>query len=170
MVEHPGNRLSVAERVAPTAAIAEGAQALDQHTRDVIVIMLDLVREQLDVPVAMVTLGKGHGARVVAARGEDDGEEIDPVLCRMCLESGGMLLLNDTLPLGPPVGEALSADKVRAYLGLPLVDAAGRPFGVVCAYGDEPRNWTKRDVDMLRGLAAVLDTEFRAAGLHARAA
>jgi len=40
--------------------------------------------------------------------------------------------------------------KVRAYAGIPLITSTGQVLGTFCAIDERPRDWTKRDVDVLR--------------------
>lgn len=143
---------------------------IDRETRDVVRIMLDLVCDQLSVPQAVVSLGLDRAEGIVITNGGDASEALDPVLARFCLDQGGRLVIDDTRTLDESACPSLSGDALGAYLGLALVDGAGRPLGVLCAVDTAPRRWSKRDIDTLRGLAAVLDTEFRTIGLSARAA
>ncbi|MEM6973064.1 MAG: GAF domain-containing protein [Pseudomonadota bacterium] len=143
---------------------------IEHQTRDVIAMMLDLVRDQLKVPQAMVTLGRERPASVVITAGDVPAEAIEPVLSRICLDAGGRLVVDDTATLDAPLCDEMSSERIGAYLGLALVDAVGRPVGVVCAADTRPRAWSKRDVDTLRGLATVIDTELRTVGIRAEAA
>jgi PAS domain S-box-containing protein len=65
---------------------------------------------------------------------------------------------------------AFDALGVRAYVGVPLVTAAGATLGALCAIARAPRAWTPDDVDTLRDLAAaaVSELELRAALAGAR--
>jgi len=48
---------------------------------------------------------------------------------------------------------------VIAYLGVPI-HAPDRPaIGALCAIDDKPRNWTEKDIDLMRDLAAFVATE-----------
>lgn len=53
---------------------------------------------------------------------------------------------------------------VIAYLGVPVRDTDGQVLGSLCAIDHVPREWSPRDAQLLRDLAAMLETE-----LHLRA-
>ncbi len=46
-----------------------------------------------------------------------------------------------------------------AYAGVPLTDADGAIFGVLCALDTQPRDWTPDEIEILRALAQSIMTE-----------
>lgn len=74
--------------------------------------------------------------------------------CHFAIESAGPLVINDTRadPVfrSVPTVESLG---IRAYVGIPLVDAQGFALGSFCAIDVEPRQWTDTDVEVLVELA-----------------
>ncbi len=74
--------------------------------------------------------------------------------CHLTLGSASPLVIEDTT-VDPahravPTVETLG---VRAYAGIPLVDAEGFVLGSFCAIDFEPRRWTPEDVEVLEELA-----------------
>lgn len=90
--------------------------------------------------------------------------------CHYALVSNGPLVINDThanpIYRRVPTVESLG---VRAYLGVPLVTAAGHAIGSFCAIDFSPREWTPLDVEVMQELAAstLREIELRTA-LHVR--
>ncbi|SHH29259.1 HWE histidine kinase domain-containing protein [Marivita hallyeonensis] len=50
---------------------------------------------------------------------------------------------------------------VVAYLGVPVHAPGGEPLGSLCAIDGEARDWNRQDLDVLRDLTAMLETELR---------
>jgi len=57
--------------------------------------------------------------------------------------------------------------EIGAYLGVPLRLAGGEAIGVLCAYEPGPRNWSDRDVAVLRQLSDSVATELQLMALTA---
>jgi GAF domain-containing protein len=59
---------------------------------------------------------------------------------------------------------------IVAYAGFPLRTGDGQPIGSFCAIDDEPREWSRRELDLLRDFAAIVQSELdlRAARDEAR--
>jgi serine phosphatase RsbU (regulator of sigma subunit) len=55
-----------------------------------------------------------------------------------------------------------------AYAGFPLVDAAGRAVGSLCAIDHEPRTWTAAELEALQDLAAACSSEVQLRSQGAR--
>jgi PAS domain S-box-containing protein len=49
--------------------------------------------------------------------------------------------------------------KGRAYAGIPLATEEGHVLGAFCAMDDRPRDWSKRDIDVLTALATAARSE-----------
>lgn len=56
---------------------------------------------------------------------------------------------------------ASRASKIRGYAGIPLMTANGQVIGSFCALDENPRNWTKRDVEVLTALAGAVTCEIQ---------
>ena len=59
---------------------------------------------------------------------------------------------------------------VISYAGWPITDHTGAIVGSLCALGDEPREWTYEQLEMLEDLAAACSTELSERGLRDLAA
>jgi PAS domain S-box-containing protein len=54
-----------------------------------------------------------------------------------------------------------SGTRIRAYAGMPLITDQGHVVGVFCALDERPRDWSKRDIDVLTALAAAVNSEMQ---------
>ncbi|MGY2068002.1 SpoIIE family protein phosphatase [Blastococcus sp. SYSU DS0619] len=63
--------------------------------------------------------------------------------------------------------QPVRAGEVGAYLGIPLRIMGGEPIGALCAYEPRARDWTDRDVALLRQLADSVGTELQLMALTA---
>jgi len=50
---------------------------------------------------------------------------------------------------------------VRAYAGIPLRTANGNVLGAFCAFDERPRDWSKRDIDVLTALSVAVMSEIQ---------
>jgi two-component system cell cycle sensor histidine kinase/response regulator CckA len=50
---------------------------------------------------------------------------------------------------------------VRAFAGIPLITSAGQVLGTFCAFDERPRDWSKRDIDVLTALAGAVMAEIQ---------
>src|SRR5690242_12538806 len=93
-----------------------------------------------------------HGADLTAAA---QATPVADSLCAITLEQRATVIINDTTADSraaalPPVTDG----GVRAYLGVPLLDAAGHALGALCVYDQHERSWTAKDVGVLGELAS----------------
>jgi len=51
--------------------------------------------------------------------------------------------------------------KVRAYAGVPLKTNEGHVLGALCAIDERPRDWSRRDIDVLASLATAVMAEIQ---------
>jgi PAS domain S-box-containing protein len=51
--------------------------------------------------------------------------------------------------------------KVRAYAGVPIKTKEGHVLGALCATDERPRDWTRRDIDVLTSLATAVMAEIQ---------
>ena len=75
--------------------------------------------------------------------------------CHYALVSNGPLVIENTLE--SPIYSKVPTVKtlgVQAYLGIPMVTAAGQTIGSFCAIDFKPRKWTPLDIEVMQELAA----------------
>ena len=58
-------------------------------------------------------------------------------------------------------GFADRGSKIRAYAGIPLTTANGQVLGAFCALDERPRDWSKRDIDVLGALSVAVMSEIQ---------
>ena len=51
--------------------------------------------------------------------------------------------------------------RIRGYAGLPLKTATGQILGAFCALDERPRDWSKRDIDVLTALSVAVMSEIQ---------
>jgi signal transduction histidine kinase len=83
--------------------------------------------------------------------------------CTKVVENSQFFVINDTCLLDEPnfANSKLVQDYgIRAYLGAPLIDAAGNCLGSLAVMDLKPRNFTNRDVEFLQIIARWSMSEF----------
>jgi signal transduction histidine kinase len=83
--------------------------------------------------------------------------------CTQVVESSQMVVINDTRNLDNAelVSSKLVQDYgIRAYLGVPLIDAEGHCLGALAVMDLIPRNFTTRDIEFLQIIARWSMSEF----------
>ncbi|ABA21946.1 GAF sensor signal transduction histidine kinase [Trichormus variabilis ATCC 29413] len=83
--------------------------------------------------------------------------------CTQVVDSHQILVINDTLRVTDPAlatGKLIQDYGIRAYLGAPLIDAAGNCLGALAVMDLVPRNFTNRDVEFLQIIARWSMSEF----------
>ncbi|MGH7718335.1 MAG: diguanylate cyclase domain-containing protein, partial [Gemmatimonadaceae bacterium] len=122
----------------------------------------------LGVPTAMVSLhGEDRRCLVTGERFRDRFAHDAGLLYRMRLygqleEAHGATGVGDTTAPGAhPAAACLAELGVRAYVGAPILDAAGCVVGVFCALDDTPRQWTDRDRALVLELTAIAGDNLR---------
>ncbi|HJQ09986.1 MAG TPA: PAS domain S-box protein [Gemmatimonadaceae bacterium] len=58
-------------------------------------------------------------------------------------------------------GFADRGTNVRGYAGIPITTADGHVLGALCALDERPRDWAKRDVDVINALATAVGSEIQ---------
>lgn len=128
--------------------------------------LTDLVRDVLDVPVAIVTLVDedrqvfaGHSGLPAPwdARGETP---MTHSFCQHVVDRKATFVVPDAR-LEPLVvnNDAISDLGVVAYLGVPLALPEGDIVGALAAIDTQPRNWSADDERRLRSLARTVEKE-----------
>lgn len=83
--------------------------------------------------------------------------------CTQVVESHQILAINDTHKVANPTlvtGKLMQDYGIRAYLGAPLIDAAGNCLGALAVMDLVPRNFTTRDIEFLQIIARWSMSEF----------
>ncbi len=136
-----------------------------------------LVRHQLSVPVALVTLVSAEEQVFPGAAGLPEpyqSERRTPLshsFCQHVVASSEPLVVEDARR-HPLVRHNLAVPDLHvvAYAGTPLVDADGRVIGSLCAIDSQPRHWTDTDLAVLTDLAGACSSELQLRIMTARAA
>jgi serine phosphatase RsbU (regulator of sigma subunit) len=135
-----------------------------------------LVRRQLDVPVALVSLVDAHGQVFPGAAGLPEPWQTDrrtPLthsFCQYVVGSAAPLVIEDARE-HPLVRDSLAIRdlSVIGYAGMPLLDADGRVVGSLCAIDSRPRRWSADDLAVLADLADACSSELQLRAMHDRA-
>ena len=135
-----------------------------------------LVRHQLSVPVALVTLVSAEEQVFPGAAGLPEpyqSERRTPLshsFCQHVVASSEPLVVEDARR-HPLVRHNLAVPDLHvvAYAGMPLVDADGRVIGSLCAIDSQPRHWTDTDLAVLTDLAGACSSELQLRIMTARA-
>ena len=81
--------------------------------------------------------------------------------CNIVVESHQVLAINDTL-LSPDYASKMLVQQygIRAYLGVPLIDAQGNCLGAIAIMEQSPRTFTSKDIQSLEIIARWSMSEF----------
>jgi PAS domain S-box-containing protein len=128
-----------------------------------------LARHLLGTPVALVTLIDSSRQYFACrpAGAEGDGSEwldaretpLSYSVCQYALTYEGPLIVEDARTDPRLVGNRAVELGTVAYLGIPLVDAAGNVLGSFCVIDRQPRQWTDGEVALMVDLAAAVMAE-----------
>jgi len=122
--------------------------------------LTDLVREVLNVPIALVSVVGADGQGLPGCSGvppEIDEHRHTPLshsFCKHVVAEKKPLVVPDAredrrVADNPAVDEL----NVIAYIGMPLLSREGEVLGALAAIDGRPRPWSRRDERILRGLA-----------------
>jgi PAS domain S-box-containing protein len=110
---------------------------------------------------------------VVASRhgrpvGETSDGRLQGTLCAVTARGTEPVVIEDTVA-DPRSGDArmVVEDRVRAYLGVPIVADDGTVVGALCHVDERPRTWTDAQVQGATDLAAAISTALQLAGVSA---
>ncbi|MEI4274087.1 SpoIIE family protein phosphatase [Klenkia sp. LSe6-5] len=134
-----------------------------------------LVRAQLGVPVALVTLVSEQEQVFPGSLGLPEpwqGERRTPLshsFCQHVVRSEEPLVVPDARE-HPLVRDNLAIRDlgVVAYAGIPLRDQEGAVVGSLCAIDGEPHDWSATDLAVLRDLADACSSELQLRGVQRR--
>jgi serine phosphatase RsbU (regulator of sigma subunit)/uncharacterized small protein (DUF1192 family) len=162
------------ERAAPVAALdapermaALAATGLRPRSDPAFEIFTRLVR-QLGVPMSLVSLVADTHQFFPGADGLGEpwatrrATPLSHSICQHVVSSGAPLIVRDSRD-DPLVRDSLAVSElgVIGYAGMPLVDRDGNTLGSLCAIDTGPRQWTDRELDILRDLAAACSAELQ---------
>lgn len=127
-----------------------------------------LVRRQLDVPVALVTLVSVDEQVFPGAVGLPEPWQstrctpLSHSFCQHVVRSAAPLVISDARS-EPLVADNLAIPDLHviAYAGVPLTDADGTVVGSLCAIDSRPRTWSEDDVAVLTDLAGACSSELQ---------
>ena len=136
-----------------------------------------LVRRQLGVPVALVTLVSGDEQVFPGALGLPEPWQstrrtpLSHSFCQHVVLSGNPLAVPDART-HPQLRDHLAIPDltVGAYAGVPLTDADGTAVGSLCAIDSRPRTWSDEDLAVLTDLADACSSELQLRTAWQRAA
>lgn len=126
----------------------------------------DLVRDMLDVPVAIVSIVSDTRQVFADHRGLPaewaalGGTPLSHSFCQHVVDHDTPLMVTDAR-LEPLLAQNLAIRDldVIAYLGVPLHLPSGEVIGAVAAISPEPRAWDPLDLERLGRVAALADAE-----------
>ena len=135
-----------------------------------------LVRRQLGVPVALVTLVSVDEQVFPGALGLPEPWQttrrtpLTHSFCQYVVGTGDPLVISDarTHPLVQH-NLAIPDLQVIAYAGVPLTDADGTVVGSLCAIDSQPRTWSDEDLAVLTDLAGACSSELQLRSAQRRA-
>jgi len=137
---------------------AEEAETLDRFAR--------LARATLSVPVALVSLVDGRRQRFAGADGlpeplaTDRETPLSHSFCQHVVADGDALIIADaTHHPRVQTNPAIEEMRVIAYAGMPIESVEGLVLGSFCTIDHEPRDWSERELAILRDLAAGVSRE-----------
>jgi serine phosphatase RsbU (regulator of sigma subunit) len=135
-----------------------------------------LVRRQLGVPVALVSLVTVDEQLFPGAAGLPEPwattrrTPLSHSFCQHVVTSREPLVVEDARE-HPLVRDNLAIPdlNVIAYAGMPLVDVDGRVIGSLCAIDGQPRRWSDEDLAVLVDLADACSSELQLRAMRERA-
>ncbi len=130
-------------------------ERLDHFTR--------LAAQILGVPKVVISLvdeTRQYFKSVACPGGSESAgwHPLDACYCQDVIGSGRPLILADAW--NEP-GFADRGSSARAYAGIPLRTANGDVLGVFCAFDERPRDWSKRDIDVMTALSFAVMSEIQ---------
>jgi len=122
-----------------------------------------LAAQILGVPTVVISLvdqTRQYFKSVCCQNGSESGgwRQLDTCYCQDVVGSGRPLIMADAWN-EPQFAERGS--KIRGYAGIPLKTSSGQIVGTLCALDERPRDWTKRDIDVLNALSVAVMCEIQ---------
>ncbi|WP_035859196.1 GAF domain-containing SpoIIE family protein phosphatase [Cryptosporangium arvum] len=147
---------------------ALGRTGLDAASDAMFDRFAEMVRTVLNVPVSLVSLVTADRQIFPGACGladpwaQDRETPLSHSFCQHVVASASPLVVVDARK-DPRVQDNLAIEDlgVIGYAGMPLTDAEGQVLGSLCAIDQVPRDWTERELSLLRDLAAACSDSLR---------
>ncbi|HST07343.1 MAG TPA: GAF domain-containing protein, partial [Gemmatimonadaceae bacterium] len=135
---------------------------LDTPAEDRFDAFTRLAAQLIGVPTVAISLVDGTRQFLKSvAGGEETPPGWHPLIVSYCQDVVGTampLIVADAMN-EPKLAER--GTKVRAYAGIPLTTEDGHVLGAFCAMDERPRDWSKRDIDVLNALAKAARSEIQ---------
>lgn len=148
----------------PEALRCREIYSLDLHQLrhpQVFQTIVELVRSQLDCPIALLSIVDSDRQWFLAKSGLSvDQTSLDTSFCRACLARGTEALLVTDTTTQPPFSEmelVQGPPFIRSYLGVQVRSPSGIPIGTICAIHLEKNAFAERHVDVLTKLALLAE-------------
>jgi PAS domain S-box-containing protein len=122
-----------------------------------------LAAEILGVPTVLMSLmeaDRQYFKSAVCCNGETPTgwNPLEACLCEEVVTSGMPLVVND-VQADPDY--AARSRSIGAYAGIPLTTEDGKVLGALCARTDAPREWTDKDIAVLRAVGSGIMSEIQ---------
>ncbi len=122
-----------------------------------------LAAQLLNVPTVLISLIDAERMFVKSVACANDSlvagwHPLDATYCHDVVGTGGPLVMADAWN---EAGFAERGTKIRAYAGAPLTTADGHILGALCALGERPRDWARRDIDVITAMADAVKSEIQ---------
>jgi PAS domain S-box-containing protein len=135
---------------------------LDTPAEDCLDAFTRLAMQLLAVPtvaISLVDADRVYLKSVASTEGVTQGWH--PLAISYCQDVVGTALPVVMADAWNETGFAERGTKVRAYAGIPLKTDEGHVLGAFCAADERPRDWSSRDIDVLKALAAAARSDFQ---------
>ncbi|WP_165611763.1 HWE histidine kinase domain-containing protein [Cognatiyoonia koreensis] len=144
-------RLSTLEKMGLMNSLPE--EAFDRITR--------MAQAMTGEPVSLLSFVDNQRQSFKSRQGFDVAETpLTHSFCQYVVSSNAPLVVADAT-VHPTLREngAVKDYDVVAYLGVPVHGPEGEVLGSLCSIGNQPKNWSERDLAALEDLANMVETE-----------
>ncbi|HKN58477.1 MAG TPA: PAS domain S-box protein, partial [Gemmatimonadaceae bacterium] len=122
-----------------------------------------LAAQIVGVPTVLISLvdeTRQYFKSVCCATGSESlgWHPLDSCYCQDVIGTGRPIIMADAW--NEP-GFADRSTKIRAFVGIPLTTAGGQVLGAFCALDERPRDWSKRDIEVLTALSVGVMSEIQ---------
>ncbi|MDD7940318.1 SpoIIE family protein phosphatase [Actinomycetospora lutea] len=157
---NPDHRIDDPGRVAAVASTGlldtPREEAFDRLTR--------LASDLIGAPMVFVTLVDDQVSYWKSTTGVDDGtpqqRPASQSFCRFVITTGAEQVIPDTRVDARTRGmDAVASMNIKAWAGIPIRAASGDVLGTFCAMDIRPREWTHRQLEILRTLSQAAGGE-----------
>ena len=166
-VETGGNPSMIDPLASPKRLASLAAtRLLDSGAEEVFDRLTRLASNVLGVPIAAVTLLDATRQFIKSGVGLDlENQSLRNVpvefsFCQQAVRSRQPFVVNDTRR-EPLVKGSPFAGRLLAYAGIPI-KSGGEALGAFCVADDKPRQWTERELAILKDLSAAVESQIAA--------